>query len=85
MPKKGKLLLALNAYRGRDYELERQKKSQKQAIKRKESNPDFHRRDVKGGSNIKGRSIIDKIPQSEAESEEWEGNEKESKMVNNVR
>ena len=82
MTKKSKLLLALNAYRGRDYELEKQKKSQQQAIKRKESNPDTHRRDVKGGSNIEGRSISDKIPQSEVE--EWESNEKESKMFNIV-
>lgn len=85
MTKKCKLLSALNAYQGRDYELEKQKKSQKQAIKRKESNPDFHMRDVKGGSNIEGRSISDKISQSEIGSEEWESNEKESKMFNIVR
>lgn len=37
MAKKGKLLPALDAHRGRDYRLERQKKQQKQAEKRKSS------------------------------------------------
>lgn len=39
MAKKSKLLAALDAHKGRDYKLEKQKKLQKQAAKKKRSHP----------------------------------------------
>lgn len=39
MAKKSKLLAALDAHKGKDYKIEKQKKFQKQAAKRKRLNP----------------------------------------------
>lgn len=84
MAKGSKLSTALDAYRGRDYGLEKQKKLQKQAIKRRESNPELHNQIGVGGSINGGTSTNDEIHQSELESEGWESDEEESAMATTV-
>ena len=70
---KSKLLTALDAHRGRDYKVEKQKKLQKQAAKKKKSKaPVSNHLEEEAGveSEVNGT-----IPMPEAESEGWESDE----------
>ena len=54
MAKRSKLLMALDAHQGRDYKVEKQKKLQRQAVKRKSSRmqaPIFAKEDAKAFVN----------------------------------
>lgn len=75
MAKKGKLLAALDAHKSRDYKLEKQKKLQKQAAKKK--------RTKAPGSNLEEKGSVDTqangIPSMpEAESDGWESDKSEA-------
>lgn len=81
MAKKGSLLAALDAHKGRDYKLEKQKKQQKQAAKKKRTNAP--------GSNFEEKEIVEvqangtaSIP--EAESDGWESEASEAAEVTAV-
>lgn len=75
MSRKSKLLAALDAHKGRDYQAEKQKKLQKQAAKRKAEKaevqqdalerPEIHMNGANG------------IPELSEESEGWESDESE--------
>lgn len=72
---KGKLLKALGAHQGQDYKLEKQRKQQKQATKKKKSKPPL--------TNLEGKDKVqahingtNSFPQ--AESEGWESDESEA-------
>ena len=70
---KSKLLTALDAHRGRDYKVEKQKKLQKQAAKKKKSKAPVSNhleQEVGLESEVNGT-----IPITEAESEGWESDE----------
>ena len=73
MAKKSKLLSALDAHQGRDHQLERQKKLQKKAAKKKRSN--VSTASLEDGSG-EGQNIVTKM-QPEAVSDEWESEESE--------
>ena len=68
MVKKGKLLVALDAYKGRDYRLEKQMKQQKQAAKTKRTRAQR--------SNSEEKENVEARP--EVESDGWESDESES-------
>ena len=75
MAKKGKLLAALDAHKGRDYRLEKQKKQQKQAAKKK--------RTKAPGSKFEEREKVESLANGtvsmpEAESDGWESDESEA-------
>ncbi|KAL9062838.1 MAG: hypothetical protein Q9161_009729 [Pseudevernia consocians] len=75
MAKKGKLLAALDAHKGRDYRLEKQKKQQKQAAKKK--------RTKAPGSKFEERENVESLANGtvsmpEAESDGWESDESEA-------
>jgi len=76
MAKKSKLLAALDTHKGRDYKLEKQKKLQKQAGRRKKSRPQPQQSNVKdekeGGARVDGI-----LKGSGTESEGWESEESE--------
>lgn len=77
MVKKSKLLSALDAHKGKDYQHEKQKKSQKQAAKRKrELNPP-RQNSIIEVEDIGETGDNDLISQPEAESDGWEGDESE--------
>lgn len=77
MAKKSRLLAALDAHKGKDYKLEKQKKSQKQAANRKrELNPP-HQNAVTEVEDIRGKEVNGINFQPEAESDDWEGDESE--------
>ena len=82
MAKKGKLLVALDAHKGRDYKLEKQKKLQKQAARKKKSDPRILDPDDGpiGGAPINGTVLA-----AEADSEAWESDESEDITVEAVR
>ncbi|CAD6592733.1 MAG: rRNA-processing protein and EBNA1-binding protein ebp2 [Alectoria sarmentosa] len=75
MAKKGKLLTALDAHRGRDYNLEKQKKQQKQAAKKKRTkDPE---------SDLGEKEIVEAQANGtpfmpEIESDGWESDESEA-------
>lgn len=72
---KSKLLTALDAQKGRDYKLEKQKKLQKQAAKRKTSKaPGF---DVEEKENLQSQTNGN-VPVLELESEGWQSDESEA-------
>lgn len=75
MVKKSKLLTALDAHKGRDYEAERQKKLQKQAAKRK-ADKSVTLEDALGRSII-AENGPNGIPELSEESEGWESDESE--------
>ena len=81
---KSKLLTALDAHRGRNYKVEKQKKLQKQAAKKKRSKPP-----VPNDSEQKedGETEVNGITVSmlEAESEGWESDESEAAEPGPVR
>lgn len=71
---KSKLLAALDAYRGRDYKLENQKRLQKQAVKRKKSKvPDT---DSHGNERVE-KDTNGSLAMAEAESDGWQSDESE--------
>ena len=75
MAKKSKLLAALDAHKGRDYQAEKQKKLQKQAAKRKSEKPEgqedaLERPDIL----VRGANGIQELSE---ESEGWESDESE--------
>lgn len=81
MPK-SKLLKALDAHKGRDYKLEKQRKQQKEATKRKKSktpapNAEEEKENVEAPVN-------GNVPPLDAESEGWESNESEAEEENSV-
>ena len=76
MAKKSKLLAALDAHKGRDYKLEKQKKLQKQAERRKTSKVS---KDASDGESIgeDGAQLDGKKSRLEEESDGWESDESE--------
>ncbi len=73
---KGKLLMALDSHRGRNYKVEKQKKLQKLAARKKKSkapvsNNSEQKEDVE--TEVNGT-----IPMPEAESDGWESDESEA-------
>ena len=82
MAKKSKLLAALDAHKGRDYELKKQKKLQKQAAKKK-SSPQLQSSDVDGGPP--GAALVNGTgSEPEVESEGWESKEDENAVAGAV-
>lgn len=85
MVKKSKLIAALDAHRGRDHRLEKQKKLQKRAIKKKRS-----KSLAQTSTNPDDKENVD-IPNdgfglvADAESEGWESDESEVAEINAVR
>ena len=77
MAKKGKLLAALDAHKGRDYKLEKQKKLQKQAERRKRLKTVEQ---VSGSDNAdeNGAKVTGEGPRLEDESDGWESDESEA-------
>lgn len=78
MVKKSKLQAALDAHVGKDYQHEKQKKYQKLAAKRKKKLNPQHQTDI---GDIGGMEINGSIPQPEAESDGWEGDESEDANI----
>lgn len=77
MAKKSKLLAALDAHKGRDYKLEKQKKLQKQAEKGKMSKVSKDTSDSEH-TGEDGARLNGKEPRlAEEESEGWESDESE--------
>jgi len=76
MAKKSKLLAALDAHKGRNYELERQKGLQKKAEKRKNANVAAKslEDEVLAEDNVQGNGSG---PWLEEDNEGWEGEESE--------
>ncbi len=74
MARKGKLLVALDAHKDRDYKLEKQKRQQKEAVKKKQTKshgPDSEK------ANVKARpDATASMP--ETESDGWESDESEA-------
>ena len=75
MVKKGKLLVALDAYKGRDYRLEKQMKQQKQAAKTKLTRAQRPNSDEK--ENVEARPNA-MAPMPEVETDGWESDESEA-------
>ena len=75
MAKKSKLLTALDAHKGRDYRLDKQKKLQKQAIKKKKSNTELQKQ---GEYDEPIPAPSGSIAQLGLESEGWESDESEN-------
>lgn len=82
MAKKGKLLVALDAHKGRDYELEKQKKQQKQAAKKKRAKA--HGPDWEEKENVEAR-LNATAPMREDGSDGWESDESEAAEDTTVR
>ncbi len=74
MAKKSKLLAALDAHKGRDYKLEKQKKFQKQADKRKKSRPPPQQLEAEN-EREDGARINHVLKGSGSESDGWESEE----------
>ena len=73
---KSKLLTALDAHRGRNYKVEKQRKLQKQAAKKKKSKAPVSNnleQEEDGNAEVNGT-----IPMPQAESEDWESDESEA-------
>ena len=71
MARKSKLLAALDAYKGRNHELVKQKKLQKQAEKRKNSRATEDKLDGEGDENVKP-GLKDDSSRLADESDGWE-------------
>lgn len=85
MVKRSKLIATLDAHKGRDYQLEKQKKLQKQANKKKRSKSlpkIFTNQDDKENLDI---SIDGLQSMPDIESEGWESDESEAAELNVVR
>ena len=75
MAKKGRLLAALDALKGRDYRIQKQKTLQKRAAKKKRTRPQIGTGKEK--ENVEGQpSAMASMP--EAESEGWESDESQA-------
>ena len=83
MAKKSKLLAALDAHKGRDYKLEKQKKLQKQAAKKKVSNSQLQSLDGDNGQ-VGGAPINGSRLGLEEDSEGWESDKSEHAMAQAV-
>lgn len=87
MAKKSKLLAALDAHKGRDYSLEKQKKLQKQAVKRKKARS---RTEITEAEIETQEEIPADIPvngtnhELEHDSEGWESDESEDAFSRTV-
>lgn len=77
MVKKSKLLAALDAHKGKDYQHEKQKKFQKQAATRKKKLNPPHQSPVTDIEDIGGIERNNSVTEPEAESDGWEGDESE--------
>ena len=75
MAKKSALLAALDAHKGRDYKLERQKKLQKEAKKRNRSKAPKPDAEEKENLEVPTEGAV---PILEVESEGWESDESEA-------
>ncbi|KAL2048103.1 hypothetical protein N7G274_000014 [Stereocaulon virgatum] len=73
---KSKLLAALDAHRGRDHKLEKQKKLQKQAAKRRKSKVPDTDTDSHGNEKVK-KNTNGSLAMFEAESDGWHSDESE--------
>ena len=81
---KSKLLTALDAHRGRNYKVEKQKKLQKQAAKKKRSKPPAQNNsEQKEDDETEVNGIT--VPMPGAESEGWESEESEAAEPGPVR
>lgn len=76
MAKTSKLLAALDAHKGKDYKLEKQKKLQKQATKRKRSINSTPTLGRELEPNV-GLQISSAPPQADTESDGWKSDESE--------
>lgn len=76
MAKKSKLLAALEAHKGKDYKLEKQKILQKKAEKRKKTKQREQSKDTEEGE--KTPEDKESIVQPDAVSEGWESDESEN-------
>lgn len=83
MAKKSKLLAALDAQKGRDHNLERQKKLQRQAVKRKKARPQAQSTEPEI-ENEKGTKVDIPVngtdPQLKEDSEGWESDGSEDAL-----
>ena len=79
---KSKLLAALDAHRGRDHKLEKQKKLQKQAAKRKKSKGPESNSEEKENVNANTNGTV---AMPEAEDDGWESDESETAEPTSVR
>ena len=84
MAKKSKLLAALDAHKGRDYKVEKQKKLQKQAAKKKDSNPQVQSLDADNHGPIGGGPVNGPKLEPEEDSEGWESHESRNAMAEAV-
>ena len=75
MAKKGKLLIALDAHKGRDYKLVKQMRLQKQAAKKKRAKA--KRPDWEGKGNVEARPSAT-APVHEVQSDSWDSDESEA-------
>ena len=82
MARKGKLLAALDAHKGRDYRLEKQKKQQKQAAKKKRTKASES--SLEENKNVEAQAI-GILSVHEAESDGWESDESEAAEATAVR
>lgn len=80
MAKKSKLLAALDAHKGTDFKKEHQKKLQKQAERRKKTNPvdDASEGEIEAAD---GAQVHNTSAQLDAESEGWETDESEAALT----
>lgn len=79
MAKKGKLLTALDAHKGRDYNLQKQKKQQKQAAKKKRTKDPGSNSEEKEKEKENAEAQANGIPYTPgAESDGWESDESEA-------
>ena len=85
MVKKSKLLAALNAHKGKDYQLEKQKKFQKQAAKRKRLNPTKENLDTELESLGAAIAVNGSKFTPKAESDGWESEGTENAVPMAVR
>lgn len=79
MAKKSKLLAALDAHKGKDYKLEKQKILQKKAEKRKKTKQPEQSEDKQEGEEK--TEAKESIVQPDAGSEGWESNQSENAAV----
>ena len=75
--------MALDSHRGRNYKIEKQKKLQKQAAKRKKSKAAVST-DAEQKENVE-TEVNGTVPMPEAESEGWESDESEAAEPGPVR
>ena len=79
---KSKLLTALDAQKGRNYNIEKQKKLQKQAVKKKKSKAPEPYNDEKENEQVHVNGKLDIV---DAESNGWESDESEAANATAVR